>query len=357
MIGTREQIEVELPNENETMTLKEFLEKQREMELEAAAALPFKFDKCSAEFGPLRQNLHICHNCPNLKGKNEHPVAFCYSCAVTCHNFDPENGQDCDKGEAEDVFDAYGEEPSQGSQHRHSIEEIWARRNFICDCPSTGKCKLLSSIPESFASHTNSYHRPHNFYGRYCFCDGKGWAAGDRTMYQCEVCEDWYHDTCVAKDHQNRESDEEVEIPAEDSFSDFICKGCVNRHHRTFFSKLTLNNTIFTVPAASSIKTSSAPLFLVKGWREVLRLQFDGMNSMIPAELNHLLRDEEAVYEPEIDNEAKESLYDRKDNNSRQQFYSFSNLLSFLFSFLFSRLEGFGTMRPEGSSNSGNKND
>lgn len=308
MLGTRENFD---SNQNETMTLKEFLEKQRELELEAAAALPFKFDKCSAEVGRLRQNLHICHNCPNLKGQDR-PMAFCYACAVTCHNFDPEkDGFEAvagEKKEVDDVFDAYGDESGRNSPtSSHKIEEIWARRNFLCDCPSTGHCKLLSSVPEAYASHTNSYHRSHNFYGRYCFCDGKGWAAGDRTMYQCEICEDWYHDICVAKDHQNRESD--LEIPDEETFSDFICKGCVTRHHRELFSKIILNDTICTVPALDSLKSAPAPLFLVKGWRDILRLQ---CGNVVPIGLEHLLKEEEPVYEPEIDNEANESLYDRK---------------------------------------------
>ena len=145
MLGTREPELPQAHDKNESITLKEFLEKQRETELEAAAALPFKFDQCSAEFGPLRQNLHICHNCPNLKDQSR-PVAFCYSCAVTCHNFDPENlnsdteerDQKSEEQPIDDVFDAYGDEPSatanlnlNSTNSTHSIEEIWARRNFI----------------------------------------------------------------------------------------------------------------------------------------------------------------------------------------------------------------------------------
>lgn len=303
MIGTREGQDENCNNtNNDSITLKEFLIKQREMEFEAAAALPFRFDKCSAELGPLRQNLHICHNCPN--NPDGKPLAFCYSCAITCHNFDPENSG-AENEESEDVLDAYGDE-SSSREASHSIEEIWARRNFICDCPSIGHCKLLTKIPESFESHKNSYHRLHNFSGRYCFCNGKGWAAGDRTMYQCEVCEDWYHDSCVAKDHQG---DTYYEIPSEESFNDFICRGCVIKNEN-FFSKITPNSLIFTVPASS--KLSSVPLFLVTGWREDLCRQAIEFNLTLNPEIGHLIKDEEPVYEPEIDSEAKESLYDRK---------------------------------------------
>lgn len=281
---------------DDSMTLKEFLVKQRELELEAAAALPFRFDKCSAELGPLRQNLHICHNCPSVVPNN--PLAFCYSCAITCHNFDPENaGQD-----NEDVLDGYGDEDAPS----HSIEEIWSRKNFLCDCPSTGHCKLLAKVPDAFNSHKNSRHRPHNFSGRYCFCDGKGWAAGDRTMYQCEICEDWFHDDCVGRDHQNSENSE---IPSEDSFNDFICRSCVIKHDN-LFSKISPNSLIFTVPKSS--KLSSAPLFLVSGWRENLYEQTEKLGLNLNPEIEHLVKDEVPVYEPEVDSEAKESLYDRK---------------------------------------------
>lgn len=305
MIGTpREEPDANCENkrnENDLITLKEFLIKQREMELEAAAALPFRFDKCSAELGPLRQNLHICHNCQN-SSEAKLPLAFCYACAISCHNFDPEN---INSGESEDVLDAYGDDSNASISH--SIEEIWARRNFICDCPSTGHCKLLSKIPKAFESHENSHHRQHNFMGRYCFCNGKGWTAGDRTMYQCEVCEDWFHDSCVAKDHQGEGF---YEIPSEDSFSDFICRSCVIKN-KNFFSKISQNSLIFTVPSVNS-KISSVPLFLVNGWREDLCKQAIEFNLNLNPEIGHLIKEEEPVYEPEIDSEAKESLYDRK---------------------------------------------
>ena len=313
------------PNAEESITLKEFLEKQRELELEAAAALPYKFDYCSAELGPLRQNLHICHNCPNTGSLKGRPLAFCYACAITCHDFDPEKtgfnaeiaGTVCKNvstvipetaASIDDVFDAYGTEESQSTNTEttkpsHSIEEIWARRNFMCDCPATGHCKLLKAVPEAYASHTNNYTNEHNFRGKYCVCDGAGWSVGDRTMYQCEVCEDWFHDDCVAKRSNG-------EIPREDAFNDFICVSCV-RTNLKFFSKLHLtdNPFIFTSPANMKLP---APLFLLAGWRESLRTAAVEGDLQVSQRIGHLLRDEEPVYEPPIDTEATESLYDRK---------------------------------------------
>lgn len=312
--------------EDEGITLKEFLEKQRELELEAASALPFKFDQCSAELGPLRQNLHICHNCPSAQGR---ALAFCYACAVTCHDFDPEKtGFDAEilgtvvradlaaaeipetAASIDDVFDAYGSDDRSQSPapepiaSPHSIEEIWARRNFLCDCPATGHCKLLKAQPAAFRAHKNSYTAEHNFKGKYCVCDGAGWSVGDRTMYQCQVCEDWFHDSCIASGTIGGE------IPREDAFNDFICKFCVHSNSK-FFSKLNLldNQFIFTSPANLKLP---APLFLLAGWRESLRTAAVADDLQVSPKIGHLLRDEEVVYEPPVDTDATESLYDRK---------------------------------------------
>ena len=321
-------------NSNETkdegITLKEFLENQRELELEAAAALPFKFDHCSAELGPLRQNLHICHHCPSapaeaVKGR---PLAFCYACAISCHEFDPEKtgfnaemsgmavGPACavtipeTAASIDDVFDAYGSDepvqiPVKITQASHAIEEIWARRNFLCDCPSTGHCKLLNSLPDPFVSHKNAYTREHNFRGKYCVCDGAGWCVGDRTMYQCEICEDWFHDDCVAKGCVGGQ------IPLEDAFNDFICGSCVQTHFAKFFSKLNLTDNPFIFTSPANLKLP-APLFLLAGWRESLRTAALEGDLQVSQRIGHLLRDEEPVYEPPLDTEACESLYDRK---------------------------------------------
>jgi len=300
------------------------------LELEAAAALPFEFERCSAELGPLRQNLHICHNCPNSEPR---PLAFCYACAVTCHDFDPEKtgfnaeisgtAVRADSSDStsvvvvipetaasiDDVFDAYGsDEPSQSPssipQAIHTIEEIWARRNFICDCPSTGHCKLLKSTPAAHSAHHNCYGNEHNFRGKYCVCDGAGWSVGDRTMYQCEICEDWFHDDCVSG------STVGGAIPREDTFNDFICKSCVQTHLK-FFSKLNLSDNPFISTSPSGLKLPTA-LFLLGGWREALRTGAVEGDLQVSQRIGHLLRDEEAVYEPPVDTEATESLYDRK---------------------------------------------
>ncbi len=125
-------------------------------------------------------------------------------------------------------------------------------------------------------------------------------------MYQCEVCEDWFHDDCVAK------GSPAGEIPLEDSFNDFICKSCVQIHLK-FFSKLNLLDNPFILTSPANLKLP-APLFLVSGWRENLRNAAVEQDLEVSQRIGHLLRDEEAVYEPPVDTEATESLYDRKRN-------------------------------------------
>ena len=283
------------------ISLKEFLEEQRRLELDAAAALPYKFDQCTFKLGPLRQYLHICHGCPNYNSELE-MKAFCYSCAVTCHNFSPDDDRHLS---------------SIATSSGHNIEEIWARRNYLCDCPSTGKCQLIRKVDfdtSPHLSHCNPQHKIHNFRGKYCFCDGRGWSVGDRTMYQCEICEDWYHDDCVAR--QRQIDTDSLQIPAEDSFEDFICSTCVTEH-RQVFEKINCSEMIFCFPALSSpLEGHNASLFLNGAWRLELRRSSEKdtqLASLLKAHcLEHLIRDEEAVYSPEEDEEAKVSLYERK---------------------------------------------
>lgn len=283
-------------DDDKTVTLKQFLDEQRQMEIAAAEALPYKFDECTWKLGPIRQNLHICTTCPNLETEPDNAKAFCYSCAVSCHNFNPED-----------------EETVVSSGLKHSIEEIWTRRNFRCDCPSTGHCRLVppEEIAQDLFSHQNSYHHVHNFKGQYCFCNGSGWAAGDQTMYQCEICEDWYHDTCVVE-----KADLSSEhIPSEDSFEDFVCCDCV-KEKVDFFTSLQLNEFIFTFSRAEKIEFPNS-LFLKPDWRQNIQKQLENVPSLrtkaSSLSIEHFIAsEEEAVFNPEEDSDAVQSIYDRK---------------------------------------------
>lgn len=240
----------------ETVTLCEFLKEQRQHELDAAAALPYRFDRCTWNLGPLRQTLYIC-----ACSATGQPRAFCYACAVTCHDYSPEE--------------------SDGLIGAHRVREIGPRRNFLCDCPATGHCRLAPNL--SVASHRNSYHQIHNFYGRYCFCDETESATDTRTMYQCVVCEDWFHEDCIAKQS------------GQDATGDFVCCDCVKQHSVLFQP------------------SHHASLFLVPRWREDMRrlVSERALESHLQQHcISHLIRDEEPVYEPEVDADASLSLYE-----------------------------------------------
>lgn len=56
----------------------------------------------------------------------------------------------------------------------------------------------------------------HNFLGRFCSCDTPfNSEATSSDMLQCLICEDWFHEDCLAS------------VPDPESFTDFICRTCI----------------------------------------------------------------------------------------------------------------------------------
>lgn len=204
------------------------------------------FDHCSNPLGPLRQILFSCLTCnppPESPLEPYHPAGICYSCSIACHG-------------------------------EHALVELFARRNFTCDCgtsrmPATSPCTLRidpaigikGPVHSQPAATDNTYNK--NFQNRFCGCgeihnphEEKG------TMFQClglsneedgGCGEDWWHPECVLglgrdwlKETKSEtkdtvpppeDDDEEVEesgdplplgFPQEDDFEGFICYKCVN---------------------------------------------------------------------------------------------------------------------------------
>lgn len=92
------------------VTLREYLEGEERLEQEALEAFPAKFDECSYSKGYVRQALYVCRTC--LSNPEEEVAAICYSCSLSCHS-------KCD------------------------LVELFARRNFKCDC-GNGKFKSIT---------------------------------------------------------------------------------------------------------------------------------------------------------------------------------------------------------------------
>ncbi|RDB26718.1 Protein mlo2 [Hypsizygus marmoreus] len=139
-------------------TLAEYLASQDELLQEAALALPHQFSQCSYSLGPLRQAVYLCVTCPEARG-------ICSACSIACHT-------------------------------DHEQIELFPKRNFRCDCPTTSiahACTLHKISEEPNVS--NDYGQ--NFKGQFCRC-GKAYdpKTERETMIQCLACEDWFHESC-----------------------------------------------------------------------------------------------------------------------------------------------------------------
>ena len=234
------------------LTLFEHLQREREAELLAAQAYPFKTDKCSASFGrALNQAIYACLTCTGLKG-------YCYACHIECHT-------------------------------DHEIVELGVRRDFICDCD--GSCRL-NATRTNFPGHTNAYNSSHNFEGRFCWCDtDPDEASGEEEsiMFQCLVCEDWFHDRCIK------------DLPMDtNSFIDFVCRDCVSNGAELSRNFCTEKKDDVNLPAN---------LFLAEGWRDSMCKCPTCIEYIKSHNLSFTLNPPD-IYEPERDANAGLSVYD-----------------------------------------------
>ncbi|KAL4783197.1 putative zinc finger in N-recognin-domain-containing protein [Aspergillus varians] len=225
-----------------SQTAKEFIESQMRLEADAREALPYSFDSCTQNLGPLRQTLFACLTCnppPTATDAPYNAAGVCYSCSIVCHG-------------------------------EHTLVELFTKRNFVCDCGTTRivastPCTLRND-PKTGAKGVRS-EEPHpgnqyngNFQNKFCGC-GEDYNAHEEkgTMFQClglgttetgGCGEDWWHPECLIglprdwyKNSKKSESaengtskeqnDDEDEtplppgFPAEDDFETFLCYKCV----------------------------------------------------------------------------------------------------------------------------------
>ncbi|WWC69546.1 uncharacterized protein I206_103488 [Kwoniella pini CBS 10737] len=152
------------------ITLQSLIDTSDRMAEEAREALPYSFDECTYDKGYLRQSVWACLDCGE-KG-------VCYGCSISCH-----------------------------SEHR--LVELWTRRSFRCDCPTTStqpelsppkkrrRCQLYP--PQAQPQEENDKnHYSQNFKGKFCRC-GREYDAETETeaMICCIACEDWFHESCL----------------------------------------------------------------------------------------------------------------------------------------------------------------
>ncbi|KAJ8586714.1 hypothetical protein M405DRAFT_853221 [Rhizopogon salebrosus TDB-379] len=140
-------------------SLTEFVASQDELVREAALTLPHEFSRCTYSLGPIRQAVYLCLTCAVPRG-------LCSSCSIACHT-------------------------------HHDQIELFPKRNFRCDCPTTAiphGCTLHRSPEEE--NRENKYD--HNFSSVFCRCGRPYDPKSEReTMIQCLACEDWFHESCL----------------------------------------------------------------------------------------------------------------------------------------------------------------
>ena len=171
--------------DDETVTAADFVRQQLDLEYEARQVLPYSPGECTYSKGPMRQRVYWCRTCAD---KDNEPAGICYSCSIQCH----------------------------GS---HDLLEMFQKRDFRCDCPTSRLSQKCALNRSTFAPNESNLYN-HNFKGEFCQCnDQYNPETEESMMLQCIVCEDWLHDRCVAG-----------VIPSESAFEAFICAACVEKH-------------------------------------------------------------------------------------------------------------------------------
>ncbi|KAI0055286.1 hypothetical protein BV25DRAFT_1873175 [Artomyces pyxidatus] len=170
-------------------TLTEYLATQEDLVQEAALALPHQFSQCTYHLGPIRQAVYLCITCAEPRG-------ICSACSIACHT-------------------------------DHEQVELFPKRHFRCDCPTTSlahQCTLHKTLESENTS--NTYGQ--NFRGAFCRCGRPYDASNEReTMIQCLACEDWYHESCLnlRERPSSREPTPEPAVADDDARSDASSSG------------------------------------------------------------------------------------------------------------------------------------
>ncbi|KAL9111779.1 MAG: hypothetical protein Q9227_003838 [Pyrenula ochraceoflavens] len=240
-----------------SQTATDYINAQERLEADAREALPYSFKTCTYPLGSIRQSVFACLTCnppPASPAQSFTPAGVCYSCSISCHG-------------------------------EHTLVELFAKRNFTCDCGTTrfinqARCTLRADpateergVHSQEAAKSNRYNQ--NFQGKFCGCGEEYDPHTEKgTMFQClglgtvetgGCGEDWWHPECVvglprdwaknaksdriSENHNLSEStnlvqrnegdgdDDQSEredeppmppgFPQEDDFDTFICYKCV----------------------------------------------------------------------------------------------------------------------------------
>ena len=166
----------------DTITCQDYLKSQHLLEQEALQVLPGDASKCFHSLGRITQQIYSCLTCADQHQKR---VGVCYGCFISCHT-------------------------------NHTVVEMFYKRDFQCDCGTSGSPRC--NIDAADKSITQNKYSD-NFDGVFCKCR-KIYDADteDNVMFQCKICEDWYHDECIGL------------MAHEDDFEDLICASCALKY-------------------------------------------------------------------------------------------------------------------------------
>jgi len=185
-------------NKENYITAIDYLIKQEELEQEAKEVYSKKFDKCTYDLGYIKQQVYVCMTCTNGN------AGFCYSCSIACHS-------------------------------QHDVRELFSKRNFRCDCGNSKFPKKCCLKDKSDTLNENNKYN-HNFSGRFCWCNKIYDPDEDELMFQCNICEEWYHASCITKEKEK----------LSESFEDYICRDCVDKYD--FIKKYKFMKKICFIP-------------------------------------------------------------------------------------------------------------
>ncbi|VDD86496.1 unnamed protein product [Enterobius vermicularis] len=171
---------------DELITLQDIMEAQERLEEEAEDLLGGESGNvCTYPQGyKPRQPLYSCRDCT----KSGFQAGICYGCSINCHD-------------------------------GHDLVELYTKRNFCCDCGNSkfkNPCKLYEE--KKPLNERNEYNQ--NFNGLYCTCSQP--YTGEEDMFQCCICEDWFHLEHLSVGSVPQSVDDVEEI---------ICGSCADRLH------------------------------------------------------------------------------------------------------------------------------
>lgn len=200
------------------LTASDLIAHQSLLEQQAREAIPFSYTRasCTYEKGYIRQPLWACKTCAHLNDEEDVPINVCAGCSIGCHA-------------------------------DHELVELFAKRDARCDCgmmpsdqeePHLHPCKLRAPPQHLIDANTrNVYSRNHH--GHFCYCE-KGYTYDpleeEETMFQCLVCEDWFHESCTSLTTNDIDQgrghviDRQAPLIAHESFDSFICDACVREN-------------------------------------------------------------------------------------------------------------------------------